>query len=259
MSGHIGPPLPGIAVRLVALAALLAAGTLVVHRLALTPVTRLTAAHRAGVQLDLFDVVTAGCGAALLGCWVWCLLAAMAVALDALRARSGRQPVAGRIRCPRLVHAVVLAVLGLGYGATPTFAETGGEVVGDHGPTSGVSGLPLPDRPLTSPSPTAAHTPATNSRTNSATNPPTPATDPGAGTPTTGGRPARIRVIAGDSLWSVTAGLLPSSATAADIDRAWRVLARANARVVGADPDLIFPGTLLRVPELDHPFGKEHP
>ena len=255
MSGHVGPPLPGLAVRLVALAALLAAGTLMVHRLALTPVTRLTAAHRAGVQLDLFDLVTAGCGAALLGCWVWCLLAAVAVALDALRARSGRQPVAGRVRCPRLVHAVVLAVLGLGYGATPTFAETGGEVVGDHGPTSGVSGLPLPDRPLTSPSPTAAHTPATNP----ATNPATPATDPRAGTPTTGGRPARIRVIEGDSLWSVTAGLLPPSATAADIDRAWRVLARANARVVGADPDLIFPGTLLRVPELDHPFGKEHP
>lgn len=53
----------------------------------------------------------------------------------------------------------------------------------------------------------------------------------------------------GDSLWAISAARLGPGATAAEIDQAWRALWRANAAVVGADPDRIAPGQRLDVPE----------
>ena len=55
-------------------------------------------------------------------------------------------------------------------------------------------------------------------------------------------------VLPGESLWSITASLLPSGAGAARIARSWPALYRANADVIGADPSLIRPGTVLTVP-----------
>ena len=70
------------------------------------------------------------------------------------------------------------------------------------------------------------------------------------------------RVSAGESLWSITEELLdagaagaqtqPSSAgpsAQARVARAWPILYAANAESIGADPDLILPGTALSVPE----------
>ena len=70
------------------------------------------------------------------------------------------------------------------------------------------------------------------------------------------------RVSAGESLWSITEEILdagsagsptdPSSGgpgTQAQIARAWPILYAANAESIGADPDLILPGTALNVPE----------
>ena len=70
------------------------------------------------------------------------------------------------------------------------------------------------------------------------------------------------RVSAGESLWSITEELLgagaagaptdPSSGgpgTQAQIARAWPILYAANAESIGADPDIILPGTVLSVPE----------
>lgn len=69
-------------------------------------------------------------------------------------------------------------------------------------------------------------------------------------------RPAAQRTVLvrpGDSLWRITARLLPDAAPPATLDRGWRRLARANATHV-PDPDLILPGTRLRVPPLTtHP------
>jgi hypothetical protein len=49
-------------------------------------------------------------------------------------------------------------------------------------------------------------------------------------------------------LWTIAARLLPTAATDADITRAWHQLHRANQSAIGADPDLILPGTRLVVP-----------
>ena len=55
-------------------------------------------------------------------------------------------------------------------------------------------------------------------------------------------------VKAGDTLWDIAAGHLPpSQRSAATIHRYWPQVYRANRQVVGADPDLIHPGTYLGV------------
>lgn len=56
-------------------------------------------------------------------------------------------------------------------------------------------------------------------------------------------------VVPGESLWSITARLLPAGSSPEQIAQAWPVLYRANSDVVGADPSLIRPGTVLSVPD----------
>jgi hypothetical protein len=52
-----------------------------------------------------------------------------------------------------------------------------------------------------------------------------------------------------DTLWGIVAARLPAgSGSAATIDRYWRQVYAANRAAVGADPDLIHPGTRLAVP-----------
>lgn len=52
----------------------------------------------------------------------------------------------------------------------------------------------------------------------------------------------------GDTLWDIAAAhLVPAERSAAAIHRYWRQIYRANRSVVGADPDLIHPGTRLGV------------
>ena len=60
------------------------------------------------------------------------------------------------------------------------------------------------------------------------------------------------RVRPGDSLWAIACRVLrQASQTPADaeVDRYWRAIYAANLSVVGEDPDLIFPGQLLVLPE----------
>ena len=55
-------------------------------------------------------------------------------------------------------------------------------------------------------------------------------------------------VKAGDTLWDIAgAHLPPPQRSAATIQRYWPQVYRANRQVVGADPDLIHPGTYLGV------------
>ena len=61
-------------------------------------------------------------------------------------------------------------------------------------------------------------------------------------------------VAVGDTLWDIAAAHLgPGERTVLKVDRYWRQVYRANRRVIGADPDLIHPGTRLNVP----PFRRD--
>lgn len=93
-----------------------------------------------------------------------------------------------------------------------------------------------------------------------------PAGDPSAADQPAGETPSAPatthRVSDGESLWSITEELLDAGAAGAPTDpssggpsaqariaRAWPILYAANAESIGADPDLILPGTALSVPE----------
>ncbi|GAA1643884.1 LysM peptidoglycan-binding domain-containing protein [Georgenia ruanii] len=68
-------------------------------------------------------------------------------------------------------------------------------------------------------------------------------------TTTRQGAPTDRHVVsAGESLWAIAADHLPESATDAEIAAAWPQWYRANAAVIGTDPDLIRPGQLLQTP-----------
>lgn len=55
-------------------------------------------------------------------------------------------------------------------------------------------------------------------------------------------------VTAGESLWSITSERLPAGADDPRVARAWPRLHRLNRDRIGPDPDLIRPGTTLRLP-----------
>lgn len=55
-------------------------------------------------------------------------------------------------------------------------------------------------------------------------------------------------VLAGDSLWRITASLLGVDATNADVAAAWPRLYEANSVAIGEDPSLIHPGLHLTIP-----------
>lgn len=55
----------------------------------------------------------------------------------------------------------------------------------------------------------------------------------------------------GDSLWTIAAAHLPTTATAGQVATAWPAWWAANRAVIGPDPHLIHPGERLRAPTLD--------
>lgn len=139
------------------------------------------------------------------------------------------EPVAGReltgyAACPPAVRRVLLlacGVIALGAVTGPVHAEE------PHTPTPQVhlDGLPLPDR----------------------------TTDRTKGRIPADGASAGATVHHGDSLWLIARarlraeqpGRVPSNV---EIERAWRSWYAANRERVGADPDLIVPGTALDAP-----------
>jgi LysM domain len=65
---------------------------------------------------------------------------------------------------------------------------------------------------------------------------------------------AGYTVAVGDTLWDIAAArLTPRERTVLNVHRYWRQVYRANRRAIGADPDLIHPGTRLDVP----PFRRD--
>lgn len=76
---------------------------------------------------------------------------------------------------------------------------------------------------------------------------------PAAAQPVAGPPPAArpgdaVVVVPGDSLWLLAATRLGPAAPAAAVAESWPQWYRANRAVIGADPDLLRPGQVLRVP-----------
>jgi len=79
--------------------------------------------------------------------------------------------------------------------------------------------------------------------------PPVPAADKEA----PAASPAGHVVVAGDNLWTITAGVLGGSATDSEIHARWRAVIDANRdRLRSGDPDLIHPGEHLVIPPPEH-------
>jgi LysM domain len=65
-------------------------------------------------------------------------------------------------------------------------------------------------------------------------------------------RRVRVRVRRGDTLWAIAARSLRPDASNADVAAWWPQWFRHNRGLIGPDPDLIHPGTRLRVPPRPH-------
>ena len=211
-----------------ALAALIAA---VLWRLEATPFADLSHLVLADGPLRLrelpFDEALVGiCSIALVACGAWMFLVTAVsvtqVVVQVARSESAsarRIPRFGARACPRLVHRFVLA--GCGVALTTSLASP---ATADQGGPLG--GLAIPDRTV----------------------------GPHLAEP----EQARITVTAGSSLWSIAEAALPDEAGNAEITAAWHALHRANSDRVGNDPDLIFPGTTLQIPDLNEHDRKDH-
>lgn len=195
--------------------------------------------------------------------WCWVLVALVCV--DALRGAE-RQ----RRGCPAVLRRGVLLALGvttavaLAQPATAAIApaadpSTGETTVGATGATGALAGgraasptaelldgLPLPDRPDGPGGPGGPDglVPAAGPATAAAA---------GRGPATSGATRPHHVVVAGDDLWSIAAAHLPTGADDAAVLDATLALHRANADVVGPDPDLIHPGQRLDLGALSRP------
>ena len=152
---------------------------------------------------------------------VSCWLSACVVAEigEQVRARcAGRLPHTVCRRRPEAVRALVAVLLG-----SALTAPLGAAAQQRPGLPTALDGLPLPDR--------------MPDRTGRVTHVSGPVREPDV-----------LRVRVGDTLWRLAAERLPVPHSALDVDRAWRRLYAHNRSAVGPDPDLLLPGTPLRVP-----------
>ncbi|MEP6815461.1 MAG: hypothetical protein ABI873_07930 [Marmoricola sp.] len=202
----------------------------------------------------------AGTAALNLGCWSWChddraaalasparadlpvLIAGLAAALLqvalawllVLTVLIALEPLAGRdltsyAGCPAGLRRILLAWCGaaaLGVLTVPAQAAPVSPAPTDQQPSAVLDGLQVPDRTLG-----ALHRRVPRERS--------------------------VLVRRGDTLWGIAAARLPAGAGCDDVGRAWRLLYDVNRSRVGSDPDLIMPGTRLRLPPQPPPHQED--
>jgi len=237
-----------------------------------SPRAAVTALADAGSSSDVTGPLVAVVALAAWAVSGWLALTVLAVLLSRLPGLLGRagRTVAGRL-APATVRRGVEAALGLTV-VVGALAPAGAHATLGAGPQAGPAAAvagpgvetawdldwPASATPPTAPSHarTTAPTPAAPTdaaRTDAA--PIAPPSRPGPATPPvrpTAAIPAVVVVQAGDSLWSLAEAALRSAGTADPTDcqvaRAWPRWWAANREVVGDDPDLLLPGTVLRPP-----------
>ena len=217
---------------------------------------------------DLSDAVVAGtCTCGALGA-LWHVVSAL-LALMALprangpskRCRSGARALAVRVLeawgAPA-VRRIVASALLVSLSSAPALASeeaSGGDDLGwrptSSAPASPPSQSSTPSTPADQ-SPSSASTGSSDSEGASQSADSTPPGSQAAQPPTGPDAPPSSSpthtVAPGESLWSITARLLPAGSSRAQIARSWPALYHANADVIGANPSLIRPGTVLTVP-----------
>ena len=217
---------------------------------------------------ELSDAVVAGtCACGTLGA-LWHVVSAL-VALMALAGEKGPEPhglggtstLAARVLATwgaPAVRRITASALLVSLSSAPALAaqETGGGDDLGWRPTSSAPSSPSSQSSTPSPpeqSPSSASTGSGDSEDASQSADSTP---PGSQTPQPPTGPdappsssPTHTVTPGESLWSITAHLLPAGSSPARIAQAWPALYRANSGVIGADPSLIRPGTVLSIPD----------
>ena len=219
-------------------------------------------------QSELSDAVVAGtCACGTLGA-LWHVVSAL-VALMALAGEKGPDPhglggtstLAARVLATwgaPAVRRITASALLVSLSSAPALAtqETGGGDDLGWRPTSSAPSSPSSQSSTPSPpeqSPSSASTGSGDSEDASQSADSTP---PGSQTPQPPTGPdappsssPTHTVTPGESLWSITAHLLPAGSSPARIAQAWPALYRANSEEIGADPSLIRPGAVLSVPD----------
>lgn len=234
-----------------------------------------------GIQVVERTVATlcAGAGAIIS---LWWFLAVLGAALAAAGSRWRSAPLAriGRRLSPAFLRRVTAAVLGvnilLAPGAWATETVPAGETQAGPAVSSAAAGpaltahpgwLPAPRISASTSNPEPARAPASGSLTSVLQQSPgdlglptptwTPQT-PAPGNPgsTRTARPSAaeattVSVRQGDCLWDIAAQELGPAATDLEIDRRWRQWHEHNRSVIGAEADLLLPGTVLTAPPFD--------
>lgn len=175
------------------------------------------------------------------GVWLGIGLLALAVSrLPGALGTAGRR--VGECALPAVLRRIVTGAVGLGVLAAPVAAVAGPV------PTAGasLSAVVAPAWPGTTTQPGAA--PLTRPDA-----PVPPPAWPGERTDaaSAGAKPPVV-VRPGDSLWVIAARRLAAGATDEQVATAWPRWYAGNRFVIGADPELIRPGQVLRAPESTH-------
>lgn len=232
-------------------------GLVVVLGLCASPLRQVrvrTAAGQPLTALPLDLLVTAGAAVALAGCGIWLAAVTLATAYEVV---TGASSAVVRAVSPHLVRRLVAACCGLAVGGAGSLApasatphETGEGASPTRSPSGShvLTGLPLPDRVLGA----APRLPTSAVRLRARGAHPAYDGDTvvmtSASGPVRRRTPSTYRVRTGDCLWTIAENLLPA-ASGDEVDEAWRRIHHANRDAVGPDPDLLLPGTTLRLPE----------
>ena len=217
---------------------------------------------------ELSDAVVAGtCACGTLGA-LWHVVSAL-VALMALAGEKGPDPhglggtstLAARVLATwgaPAVRRITASALLVSLSSAPALAtqETGGGDDLGWRPTSSAPSSPSSQSSTPSPPEQSPSSASTGSGDSEGASQSADSTPPGSQTPQPATGPdappsssPTHTVTPGESLWSITAHLLPAGSSPARIAQAWPALYRANSEEIGTDPALIRPGAVLSVPD----------
>ena len=217
---------------------------------------------------ELSDAVVAGtCACGTLGA-LWHVVSAL-VALMALAGEKGPDPhglgststLAARVLATwgaPAARRITASALLVSLSSAPALAtqETGGGDDLGWRPTSSAPSSPSSQSSTPSPPEQSPSSASTGSGDSEGASQSADSTPPGSQTPQPPTGPdappsssPTHTVTPGESLWSITAHLLPAGSSPARIAQAWPALYRANSEEIGTDPALIRPGAVLSVPD----------